>query len=50
VNTECAYYPGCKKLVVINNSEKPEKTSVIDRAGKRYNFRLKPHGMKIADL
>lgn len=48
--TECAYYPACKKLVIINNSGNTEKTSVTGQGGKRYGFKLKPHGIKIADL
>ena len=48
--TECAYYPECKKLVIINNNGNREKTSVTDPAGKRYHFKLKPYGIKIVDL
>ena len=49
-NTECAYYPGCEKLVIINNGENREKTSVTGCAGKRYDFTLEPYGIEIVDL
>ena len=31
--TECAYYPGSKKLVVINNSGEPQTASVETESG-----------------
>ena len=49
-HTECAYYPKNKALIIINNSGNREKTSVTDRMGKRYDFVLKPHGIKIAEV
>lgn len=33
VNTECAYYPASKKLVVINNSGEEQKTTVLTEFG-----------------
>lgn len=32
-DTECAYYPGSNKLVVINNSEEPVSTKVLTKNG-----------------
>lgn len=50
VHTECAYYPECGALVIINNSGNIEHTTVTDHGGKRYDFTLKPHGMMTIDL
>ena len=33
--TECAYYPNDKKLVIINNSDKIQTTSVNTPEGKK---------------
>lgn len=35
LHTECAYYPGSRKLVVINNSGQPQKTGVETETGRR---------------
>ena len=40
--TECAYYPQSRKLVVINNSEKQQTTSIQTHAGKKEAV-LKPY-------
>lgn len=50
VNTECAYYPKTRKLVIINNSGSQEETGVGDSMGNSYNVSLEPHGIKIIDL
>jgi len=50
IYTDCAYYPKSKKLVVINSSDKSEKTKVFDSSGKSINVSLEPHGIKIMDL
>ena len=34
VYTECAYYPGSGKLVVINNSDQPQTTGVQTKNGR----------------
>jgi len=49
-NTECAYYPESKKLVIINNGGSRETTSVTDQAGRICDFELEPHGMKAVNL
>lgn len=50
VNTECAYYPKSKKLVIINNSGSQEETDVADFTGNSCKVSLEPHGIKIIDL
>lgn len=50
IHTDCAYYPGTKKLVVINSSDNPEKTNVSDANSKIHEFNLKPHGIEIVCL
>jgi beta-D-galactosyl-(1->4)-L-rhamnose phosphorylase len=50
INTECAYYPKNKKLIVINNSDKPEKTKVFDSNGKPTDVKIQPHGIEIINL
>jgi len=50
IYTDCAYYPKGKKLVVINSSDKSEKTKVFDSSGKSINVSLEPHGIKIMDM
>ena len=49
LETECAYYPAGKTLVVINNSDTEQKTSVKTEGGKR-DFELKPYETKIVSL
>jgi beta-D-galactosyl-(1->4)-L-rhamnose phosphorylase len=48
--TDCACYPKSKKLVVINNSEKSEKTKVFDANEKTIDVSLEPYGIKIVAL
>jgi hypothetical protein len=50
IYTDCAYYPKGKKLVIMNSSDKSEKTKVFDSSGKPINVSLEPHGIKITDL
>jgi beta-D-galactosyl-(1->4)-L-rhamnose phosphorylase len=50
IYTDCAYYPKGKKLVVINSSDKREKTKIFDSGGKTINVSLEPHGIKIMDV
>lgn len=47
--TECAYFPSSKKLVVINNSEKEQQTIVRTDAGDK-KFVLQPFETQFADL
>ena len=48
-DTECAYYPNSKKLVVINNSDRVQMTSVMTEAGKK-EFTLQPFETQMADV
>lgn len=48
-NTECAYYPKAKKLVVINNSDCVQKTSVKTEHGMQH-FEIEPYGQMYVDL
>jgi len=50
IYTDCAYYPKGKKLVVINRSEKAEKTKIFDANGKTIDVSLEPYGIKIVDM
>jgi beta-D-galactosyl-(1->4)-L-rhamnose phosphorylase len=50
IHTDCAYYPKGKKLVVINSSDKREKTKVFTSGGKSIDIILEPHGIKIMDV
>jgi len=47
--TECAYFPSSKKLVIINNSEKEQLTTVKTDAGEK-KFVLQPYETQFADL
>ncbi len=49
LNTECAFYPAGNVLVVINNTEEVQKTSVKTAAGVR-EFELKPCETRIVKL
>lgn len=42
-NTECAFYPDADKLVVINNTEEVQETSVRTKNGV-ITFKLEPYG------
>jgi beta-D-galactosyl-(1->4)-L-rhamnose phosphorylase len=48
-DTECAYYPNSKKLVVINNSDRVQDTTVMTEAGNR-QFTLQPYETQMMDL
>ncbi|MGN0337270.1 MAG: 1,3-beta-galactosyl-N-acetylhexosamine phosphorylase [Lachnospiraceae bacterium] len=48
-DTECAYYPNSKKLVVINNSDRVQTTTVMTEAGKK-EFTLQPFETQMADV
>lgn len=48
-NTECAYYPDAKKIVVINNSNLAQNTVVETRKGS-IAFTIEPYGQKSVDL
>jgi beta-D-galactosyl-(1->4)-L-rhamnose phosphorylase len=50
MHTECAYYPESKKLVVINNSDRPEETKVFDANKNSIEVRVEAYGIKILDL
>lgn len=50
VNTDCAYYPATKKLVVINNANQVESTSVVDANGENINVKLEPYGIQVIDV
>jgi beta-D-galactosyl-(1->4)-L-rhamnose phosphorylase len=50
IRTECAYFPKRRKLVVINNSDTPQKTKVWDAEGKDRPVSLKAHGIAILDI
>ncbi|MBN1313604.1 MAG: 1,3-beta-galactosyl-N-acetylhexosamine phosphorylase [Anaerolineae bacterium] len=51
IHAECAYYPDSKQLVVINNSDIHQETSVYNSAKKRaINVGLEPYGIRILDM
>jgi beta-D-galactosyl-(1->4)-L-rhamnose phosphorylase len=50
VYTECAYYPKHKKLVVINNSNLPQKTLITLKQGKTSKACLEPYGLQVIDV
>jgi beta-D-galactosyl-(1->4)-L-rhamnose phosphorylase len=45
--TECAYYPGNDKLVIINNTGEPQQTSVRKQTGEEILADLKPYDIQI---
>ena len=47
--TECAYYAGSHKLIVINNSDRTQVTRICDSDENSIEVSLEPHGMKILD-
>lgn len=47
--TECAYYPGTKKLVVINNSDKKQITEIRTEAGVQ-TFTVEAYDQKVINL
>jgi len=46
VHTECAYYPGSEKLVVINNTAEAQDTRVFDPQGDCIDVSLEPYGVQ----
>jgi beta-D-galactosyl-(1->4)-L-rhamnose phosphorylase len=48
-NAEVAYYPHHRKLVVINNTARPQQTDVYDAAGKARAVELAAHDLQIVD-
>lgn len=50
INAECAYYPENSKLIVINNSDSPVKTTVSGAAGDSIDVSLEPFGIKIINV
>jgi len=50
VNTECAYYPKNKKLVVINITDKPQETKVFDANNNPIDVSIEAYGSKILDI
>lgn len=49
INTECAYYPGHRKLVAINNTDQPQDTQITTENSKTKSLHLEPYGMQIVD-
>ncbi len=49
VNTECAYYPGHRKLVAINNTDQPQDTQIITKGSKTLSLHLEPYSGQIVD-
>ena len=47
--TECAYYPDSKILVVINNSDQPQTTTIDTESGWQ-SVKLEPYDTIIVDL
>lgn len=47
--TECAYYPGTKKLVVINNSDKKQTTEIRTETGIQ-TFTVEAYDQKVINL
>lgn len=50
VLTDCAYYPGDNKLVVINNTGLPQETMVSDPDKKEIQVSLEPFGIKVLEM
>ena len=50
INTDCAYYPKEKKLVVINSSEETQQTKILDAKGNSIDVSLEPYGIKIMEI
>ena len=50
INTDCAYYPKAKKLVVINSSEVAQETKVFDAKGNSIDVSLEPYGIKVMEI
>lgn len=48
-NTECAYYPGSGRLVVINNSDQPQAAVVRTQKGS-VETQLEPYATKMLNI
>lgn len=48
-NTECAYYPSAKKLVIINNTNQEQRTGIETECGLK-DFTLEPYGQKDIEI
>lgn len=48
--TECAWYPGSGKLVIINNTGQVQKTSVCTPDGKEISVELQPYDIDIQKM
>ena len=46
VNAECAYYPQTNHALAINNSNRPQKTTLYDGRGETTPVELGPYEMK----
>jgi 1,3-beta-galactosyl-N-acetylhexosamine phosphorylase len=44
--TDCAWYPESQKLVVVNNSDQPQVTTVFRGDGRKMKVTLKPYASK----
>jgi beta-D-galactosyl-(1->4)-L-rhamnose phosphorylase len=49
VNTDCAYYPASKKLVVVNSSPKQQTTEIFTPTGEKLKLQLKAYGLRITN-
>jgi beta-D-galactosyl-(1->4)-L-rhamnose phosphorylase len=49
-NTECAYYANHRKLVVINNTQAPQTTELLDGNGNSRSVSLAAHDAQIIDM
>ena len=50
VHTDCAYYPGERKLVVINNTGVLQETTVYGEDGQGREVSLEPFGICVIDM
>jgi len=48
-NTDCAWYPQSRKLVVVNHSDQAQTTTVFRGDGTTTRLTLKPHASKWMD-
>ena len=49
LDTDCAFYPKTGRLVVVNNLDQPQTTTVFDGHGKPRKVTLKAHGSRWLD-
>lgn len=47
--TECAYYPDGQAMVVINNSDQHEQTTIMTDVGER-TFHMEPYGIVVSEV